>query len=346
MDGSHEIRPYTPWRLQPIIVLAVVLVALGGAGYGLWSLLKNGGGARGSVLPVETMVVAAEDVVEWFEGYGRANPTRVVRVGAEVSGRIVERLGHSEAGQAYESLVQQGQVLLRLDDTEYQEALTRARRHQEQDGGSGAALPLRSAVAEARLNVERCTIRAPFDGRLRNVHVEVGDRVAPGVVVLTLIDPGTVEIPIQLPTLVFDHLSEGSLCHLESESQPGTFWEGLVTRIGSVGDQRTRTFTVYVEVDNTVQAQPLLPGTFVDAKVAGPVHRDAILLPRDVCRGGRVFVVEEGTARLVRVTTEHFIGDRTLIRGDLEPGDEVILSPLDQVRDGEGVRVTGDSVRP
>lgn len=195
-------------------------------------------------------------------------------------------------------------------------------------------------AALARLNIERCEIKAPLGGRIQELMVDVGDRVAPGLVVATLIDASRVEIAIQLPASNYDRVRVGAPCRVESESLVGTIWRGEILRIAPVADEQTRTFAAYVVVDNTEPGKgALVPGAFVRASVRGPVHADAILVPRSACRNGRVFVVEGDTARQRLITTERFIEDRAVVHGPLSSGERVIVSHLDKLADGSPVRV-------
>ncbi len=194
-------------------------------------------------------------------------------------------------------------------------------------------------AALAQLDIERCEIKAPFGGRIHKLMVDVGDRVAPGFVVATLIDASRVEIAIQLPASKYDRVHVGAPCRVESDSLVGTNWRGEIVRIAPQADEQTRTFAVYVVVDNAeLGGQVLVPGSFVRAAVRGPVHAGAILLPRSACRNGRVFVVENDIARERLITIERFMEDRAMVRGPLLSGDRVIVSHLDKLADGSPVR--------
>ena len=215
-------------------------------------------------------------------------------------------------------------------------------------------------AALANLNIERCILRAPFAGRIQSFNVDAGDRVAPGTVLLTLLDVSIVEIPLRLPASLYDLVQVGASCRIESESRPGHVWHATVARTSAAADERTRTFAVYVEVDNRREASPLLAGTFVTGRIPGPVHDRAIVLPRSACRNGRVFVAvvpndnpessehretQQGgsailaTARLRSVRVRRFVEDRALIEEGLHIGDRIILTHLDQLVDGTPVRV-------
>ena len=64
-----------------------------------------------------------------------------------------------------------------------------------------AKLARAEALAEqAKLDLSRCKIVAPFTGRVSKLMVASGDRVQPGQVMLKLIDTSRVEIRAQIPT--------------------------------------------------------------------------------------------------------------------------------------------------
>ncbi len=196
-----------------------------------------------------------------------------------------------------------------------------------------------AATALAELNIERCAIHAPFDGSIKALFVDVGDRVAPGSVILTLIDASRVEVPIQLRAAVYERVQTGAACRLDSETAAGATWRGTVVRVAPFVDPLTRTFTAYVLVDNTGQNQRLLPGTFVRAEVEGPTLHDRLLIPRGAIRNGYVFVAEGDVARRRKVQIEHHILDRALVSGDLRAGDRLILSHLNDLSDRARIRI-------
>ena len=195
-------------------------------------------------------------------------------------------------------------------------------------------------AAIARLNVERCVIRAPFSGTVNDLSVDLGDRVAPGMVLLTVVDSSSVEIPIQLAASSFGDVEVGTECRIASEGDRSQGWKGEVVRIAPVADERTRTFEVYIVVENDrTDGSALLPGLFVLADVRGPVHAEAIVVPRSACRDGKVYVVEGDVVRERRVTIERFMKGGSLVTGNLVLGDRVVTSHLNRLADGAPVRV-------
>lgn len=194
-------------------------------------------------------------------------------------------------------------------------------------------------VSLAALNVSRCEVRAPFGGTISELGIDLGVQVTIGSPLLSIIDPTRVEVPIQLPVAVYSRVRVGVNCRLESESMPGVTWSGRLARMGVSADQATRTFAVYVDVNNEEQPLPLIPGAFVRAVVEGPTYRDRLLVPRGVIRDGRLLVADQSIVAQRTVAIERFLGDRAMVTGELKPGDRVILSHLDRLAPRATVRL-------
>lgn len=195
----------------------------------------------------------------------------------------------------------------------------------------------KAEVALAGLNVRRCTIRAPFAGRIESVRVEEGEQVSPGRQLLTLLDPTWIEVPIELPVSWRKGVRVGSSVTLTLESDEDVVWQGAVDRIAPSADEQTRTFAVYVMVNgassNGDGGPPLMAGMFVRAEVAGPTLAGALLVPREAVRRRSVFVCENGVAARRTVTIEHQLQEQTAVAG-LTPGTVVLTSNLDALSEG------------
>ena len=365
-------------------------------------------------LIVSAIRVEPRTIVEPILGFGTARSDRHARISTQVVGEIVELGQDVQEGAG----VDKGQVLVRIDDREYQAQLKRAKsaldsdqaqleqldkeetnlqrlidiaedeleiaereydrvrdlierssaNPREFDAALGdlqrarrilqtlenqkAVLPDRKAaqratcelrraeVALAELNVERCTILAPFDGRLNKVQAQIGERVAPGDPLCTLVDPMLIEVPIELPISVRGSLDVDAECELMIESLPGVRWTGRIKRIAPVASEATRSFKVFVEIDNRHQPQLLMPGAFVRAKIGGLTFENATVIPRGSIENGRVFVYSDGAAVPRDVTVVRHLLDETIVKG-LEPGELVITSNLDSLKDNTAVRLRG-----
>ena len=193
----------------------------------------------------------------------------------------------------------------------------------------------------ARLNVDRCTIHAPFDGELADKNVEIGERVQIGSPLATVLDPNLIEIPVELPVSVRPKVRLNAPCKLTLPGQADLSWQGTVKRIAPAADEKTRTFELFADVDNTGKTQTLMPGYFVRATIEGPTYRDVLVIPRSCIQQDQVFVWHQGQASARGVSIQEQYGDRSIVSG-LQPGDIVITSNLDALYEGAAVRLDAE----
>lgn len=197
----------------------------------------------------------------------------------------------------------------------------------------------------ALIDVQRTEVRAPFSGVLTEVHVEKGQYVQPGTPLYRVTRINAVEIPVPLHPLDFARVAELVLAGeqpavaLAENEVASKRWTGRVVRISPEADPSTRTIDVFVEVSNEDVEVPLLPGSFVQARIAGPVLNDVIVIPRDAVMGNRdesarVFVARDGKAVEVPVEVSRRLEGQAFISAGLEPGDRVVMTNLDALADG------------
>jgi multidrug resistance efflux pump len=402
--------------LRRVILSVITTIVLLAAGAGLFILMMVTKREPESIEPerpalsVTAIRLEPRDVVVPMRAFGTAEAERTAQIEAEISGEVIERPEEVRVGRAVEA----GQLLVRIDDRDYEARLEQARSRlaaeratlrrldveeqsqrqmvataneelavaereyarvlelfedevsnpRELDAARlavqrarlalqrletdlalvptrreqlEATCKLREAeVALAELNVERCTIVAPFDGRVARLDVELGEQVRPGRTLLVLLDPRHIEVPVELPVSWRGNVRVDAPTRLMLESNPQAVWSGRVARVGPSADQSLRTFPVYVEVDNEKQLSPLMPGMFVRARIDGPLLTDAMLVPRGAVRDNRVFVCNEGEALRRDVQVRRHVLDQTAVSG-LEPGEIVITSNLDSLYDGAPV---------
>ena len=228
-------------------------------------------------------------------------------------------------------------------------------------------------MESARLDVKRTTISPPFAGVLSEVSVEQGQFVRPGDKLLEITDLGRIEVPIALTQTQFALLEpllrDGNkpIARLAENESAEPRWSGRITRVSPVADEQTRTIDVFVEVDNSEQDTPLLPGTFVHVRIVGPVTRETIAIPREVIQQGTVYVVRKRDggnsgedadptsngssdssistastvsgdalyeARQVDIVVKRTVQAFAIIKSGLTAGDEVVMTNLDVVHEG------------
>lgn len=215
---------------------------------------------------------------------------------------------------------------------------------------------------DAELSLQRTRVRAPFDGVVQTEGVDIGQYVAPGQAIASIWATETVEIVVSLTddeaaliAGIWDAKAgddEAPIAATVSAVFGGRRyeWAGYVDRAEGALNAETRTIDVVVRVPDpfvtgaTTGRPPLLLGTYVDVSIQGVNLPHYVVAPRAAFRDGdRLWLVEADS--LLRILPAEFIqevGDSVFLGADVEPGDRVIVSPLDVVTDGMRIRVAED----
>jgi RND family efflux transporter MFP subunit len=217
-----------------------------------------------------------------------------------------------------------------------------------------AEAELAAAVADldvAKLNLERTRISLPFDGVVVSESVDVGQFVGNGSRLATVYGTDVVEVRVPLDSRElawFDVPSArgGRGASAEVSARFGgtrSTWDGRITRMEAEVDQTSRMVHVVIEVSDpyvTSAGKPaLLPGSFVDVRIAGRTLSQVVSVPRHAVHDGQsVWVFESGKLGLREVEIVREDRQQTLISSGLEDGALVIVSSLDAVTDGMTIR--------
>jgi RND family efflux transporter MFP subunit len=220
------------------------------------------------------------------------------------------------------------------------------------------------ASAEANLitaerNLERTKIRAPYAGRLRRKNVDVGQFVTVGSPVATIyaVDSAEVRLPLPDDELAYVELplhyrgerqrQKGPAVTLRADFAGEVFeWTGRIVRTEGEIDPGSRMVHAVAEVKNPYgrgddpDRPPLAVGLYVEAEIEGATAESVAVLPRSALRGrSQVLVItpddrlEFRDVDLLRTTRESIY-----VRGGLQEGERVCLSPMEAVTDGMKVR--------
>ncbi|MCP4120018.1 MAG: biotin/lipoyl-binding protein [Desulfobacteraceae bacterium] len=201
----------------------------------------------------------------------------------------------------------------------------------------------------ASLNLERCTVRAPFDGRIREELIEPGMYLATGARALTLANDNLLEIQVSLSEDdCFGKLGLGGAV------DSGNWFEGLEARPCRVEtvtgkltssvratihrivkyDPGSRTLLVAVRISGDSYRLdetrfPVVDGMFCTVFIPGKTLSKAIKVPVSVVNDDNtVFIAENGRLRTVAVDLIMEDGDQAYITGNIPDGTPVITTRL------------------
>jgi RND family efflux transporter MFP subunit len=229
-----------------------------------------------------------------------------------------------------------------------------------QMGRARASLAAAQAdLQRAQIDLERTKIRAPFDGRVRDKSVDLGQYVTPGAPVARVYAVDFAEVRLPIPDADLAHLDlpldyrgeqsggEGPEVILRAEFAGRVHeWTGRVVRTEGELDPQSRMVHVVARVKDPYgrgdrpDRPPLAVGMFVQAEIVGRRAEGVVVLPRRVMRGEDRVLVVDAEDRLHYRQVEVVKSDRetVVIRSGLSAGEHVCLSPLEAVMDGMKVR--------
>jgi len=117
-----------------------------------------------------------------------------------------------------------------------------------------AQRPARAArVAAAKLDVERCTVRAPFDGYVTNLNIAEGQMAKPGVPMFTLIDNRNWYVIANYRETELRWIEPGHKADIYLPGRPGKRYEGVIVSIGNgVAPEDSATANGLPQIDHTL----------------------------------------------------------------------------------------------
>lgn len=182
-------------------------------------------------------------------------------------------------------------------------------------------------LARARMQLEQTHVRAPFAGRVADLEVDVGARVSPGQVQLTLLEDRRMTVSVDALESDLVHLEEGASATIRIPALEDTLLSGRIYTINPSVDPSTGTGRVTVSVPNP--RGELVSGLFAFVELETRRLRDRLVVPEDalLVRQGRdlVFVIENGTAQWTYVDVGPRSSGYAVITGGISAGDTVAV---------------------
>ncbi len=372
----------TPWQRNWLLTLAVLLVG-GGIAYALLvGKPRPVPQAPPEVVPprVEVMTVQPARRVLSVETQGTVEPLREIDLVSQVQGQIVTTADSFASGAFFTA----GEELLRVEEADYRFAIARAEsqvaaarqrlaeergralqaRREWRDLGSeeandlflrkpqvaAAEAALRAAEADlgaATLDLERTRLTIPFNGRVREKYVDIGQYVTPGTPIARVYatDAAQVRLPLTDRQVALLHLPL-SYDNAGGETPPAADvvlrarfanqlweWQGRIVRTEASIDVDSRVVYAVAEIQQPFAREegserpPLAPGLFVSASISGRAIDDVVELPRNALRPDDTVMVvdEQRRAQSRQVAVLQSTPQRMWVIG-LERGERVVVS--------------------
>jgi membrane fusion protein (multidrug efflux system) len=103
---------------------------------------------------------------------------------------------------------------------------------------------------EAQKRLADTRLRAPIAGFVGMRRIDVGDTVAAGTPVISVLDLNPVKVRVAIPEAEIGKVQEGARATVNIPSLDGKQFEGKVETVGVAADPASRTYAVKIAVPN------------------------------------------------------------------------------------------------
>ena len=307
---------------------------------------------------------------------GSIQPEKLADLRAEVSSVVLQV--YKDNGDK----VKKDDLLVRLDDTAIRDALNSARESERafkqafeqaerqlirlttlsssgavskqaledtqirRDNAQSDWVAARARVAQARQQLERTEVRAPFNGIISSREVSNGDTVQIGKALLMVIDPSSVRFEGFVPAEQGAQIQPGLPVRFRISGYGDKDFSGKVQRVNPMANAVTRQIAVIVAVD--WETTPIVSGLYAEGRIE-ITTRDTFMLPPTaiVMEGDRSFVWQ-AQDKVLRKTAVN-IGERDARSGRIEitqgvvAGQTVLRIPSSGLTDGAAYEMQTDA---
>ena len=260
-------------------------------------------------------------------------------------------------------IVQRGQLLAEMDDTQAKNMLTSAEAMMNQANDAyqrygmlheNGSLPevkwveieskvaqAKSQLAMAQKNINDCRLTAPVSGVIGRKMISAGETAVPSQAVVTILDINTVKVKVSMPENEMGSIHENTPSIIQVEAANKELIGGRIEK-GVQADPLTHTYDIRIHVEN--KERSLLPGMVANVTFQGKEHGTSLLtLPvTSVQRmtDGSLFVWTVDKAKAAHRTTIQVgttIGNRITVRSGLEPDQQVVVEGYQKLSEGTNV---------
>ena len=328
------------------------------------------------LLMVEVIDAAPKALSPTIVSQGTVAPKREIDLVSQVSGKVIGVAENYASGSFFRA----SDKLIQLESDDYQFSVIRAKaqvakaeeqvalekgrsrqaKREWRDLGDSTANALflrepqlaaaeaalesaRADLAKANLDLSRTSITTPFQGRIRQTFVDLGQYITPGTRIAKIYSTDVVEVRLPLTDrqaslidlpVTFENADTINYPSVTLRSRVGGkdyTWQGKIVRTDASIDIQSRMTYAVAEVQNPFKEDPnsdrppLSIGLFVEAEISGRQMANAVELPKSILyRGNEVLVLNENDEiSFLSVSVVQSDSD-SLVTNTLKPGTRIV----------------------
>ncbi len=203
------------------------------------------------------------------------------------------------------------------------------------DSDSAAA-----AVANAEDALSNTTITSPIGGLVANRDINLGQVLTPGVTLMLVEDISAVYVIVKVGQKDRALIRPGQSAAITVDTYPHKQFTGQVAYINPAADVSGRSFEVRIKVNNP--GQLLNSGMFAQAAISTGQAEQVLAVPQNAVKSNQgihyVFIPDGDRVKSQKVETGAVLGQMVEVVAGLKPGQKVVVSNVDKLKDQEKVR--------
>jgi len=383
-------------RMATILIIVVILGTAAGLIHWIRSSepqARREGATKQTAMLVDVQTVRRGDYTPRIAGLGTVEAAQDIVLSPRVDGRVLEISQNFMPG----GFVDKDEVLVKIDPSDYENSVRQREselrqakseldielgrrdaakleyellnqtlseenkalvlREPQLESARAAILSAEAALAQARLELERTTIEAPFHAQVLTRNANVGSQVEPGMELARLIGIDEYWVIVTVPVAKLDRIAfpqngaQGAPVTLRNRTAwpAGVVREGHVSRLIGALDTQTRLARVLVNVSDplalaeTTQGPRLIVGTIVQAEIAGRPLTGVFRIERDYLRKNDTLWVKQDGKLQIRDAVVIFKDKQyAYLTEGLNDGDQLVTSNLATVAEGAPLRIESD----
>jgi multidrug efflux pump subunit AcrA (membrane-fusion protein) len=204
----------------------------------------------------------------------------------------------------------------------------------------------KAKLEQAKLDLQRSRIRAPFNAIVESSDVDVGTRVTSASTLATLAGTDSCWLEVSVPVKQLKWIdiprgsaTEGSQVRITNPDAWGAdaFRTGRVIRLASDLETEGRMARLIVEVADPFTLQPensskpvMLTGSYVSVEIAGrPLDQVATIAREHLRDGDRLWIMGADATLEIRTVDIVFRGhDQVLVADGIKAGEQLVITDL------------------
>ncbi|MBK0369366.1 efflux RND transporter periplasmic adaptor subunit [Flavobacterium agrisoli] len=307
---------------------------------------------------VNVITVTPEDINTDYSANGTFLPKQEMNQASEISGRIVSVMikegSKVSAGQTLATIKRDAiDVDVTQAQNNLQNAITTNQRFENayKTGGvtkqqlDDSRLQLKNAEAAVKsqsVRVNDTRIKAGISGTINKKMVEPGMVVAPGTPLFEIVNINTLKLSVLVDESQIGKIALGQRVNISVNVLPDEALSGKITFIAPKSDESLN-FPVEVEVQNKGNLKAGMYATAVFKTNNGAETKNMLTVPATAfvngVSSGQLFVVNNGTANLIKVQTGKVYGDKVQILSGLDEGQQVVTSGQINLENGSKINI-------